>query len=71
MQRRGWDGKGANVSIVVVRTDPSKGGTEGLSAVIIERGMPGITYSLISKVGHRLTPNAEIIFEMPACRRRT
>jgi alkylation response protein AidB-like acyl-CoA dehydrogenase len=59
----GWDGNGANVSIVVVRTDPSKGGTEGLSAVMIERGMPGITYNLISKIGHRLTPNAEIIFD--------
>jgi alkylation response protein AidB-like acyl-CoA dehydrogenase len=59
----GWDGNGANVSIVVVRTDTSKGGTEGLSAVMIERGMPGITYNLISKIGHRLTPNAEIIFD--------
>src|ERR687897_815393 len=46
-----------------VRTDPSKGGTEGLSAIMIERGMPGITYNLISKIGHRLTPNAEIIFD--------
>ena len=59
----GWDGEGANVSIVVVRTDTSKGGTEGLSAVMIERGIPGITYNLISKIGHRLTPNAEIIFD--------
>ena len=59
----GWDGQGANASIVVVRTDPSKGGTEGLSAIMIERGMPGITYNLISKIGHRLTPNAEIIFD--------
>ena len=25
--------------------------------------MPGITYNLISKIGHRLTPNAEIIFD--------
>jgi nitroalkane oxidase len=59
----GWDGQGANVSIVVVRTDPRKGGTEGLSAIMVERGTPGISYKLISKIGHRLTPNAEITFE--------
>ena len=59
----GWDGQGANVSIVVVRTDPSKGGTEGLSAIMVERGTPGVSYNLISKIGHRLTPNAEIIFD--------
>jgi Acyl-CoA dehydrogenases len=59
----GWDGKGANASIVVVRTDPSRGGTEGLSAIMIERGTPGISYSLINKMGHRLTPNAEIVFD--------
>ena len=59
----GWDGKGANTSIVVVRTDPDKGGTEGLSAIMVDRGTAGISYKLISKVGHRLTPNAEIIFD--------
>jgi acyl-CoA dehydrogenase len=59
----GWDGQGANVSIVVVRTDPDKGGTEGLSAIMVERGTPGVSYKLISKIGHRLTPNAEIVFD--------
>lgn len=59
----GWDGQGANVSIVVVRTDSEKGGTEGLSAIMVERGTPGVTYKLISKIGHRLTPNAEIVFD--------
>jgi nitroalkane oxidase len=59
----GWDGQGANVSIVVVRTEPDKGGTEGLSAIMLERGTPGVSYKLISKIGHRLTPNAEIIFD--------
>lgn len=59
----GWDGQGANASIVVVRTDPDKGGTEGLSAIMVERGTPGVSYKLISKLGHRLTPNAEIIFD--------
>src|SRR3982751_2345699 len=28
-----------------------------------ERGTPGVTYNLIQKIGHRLTPNAEIIFD--------
>jgi alkylation response protein AidB-like acyl-CoA dehydrogenase len=59
----GWDGNGADVSIVVVRTDPDKGGTEGLSALMVERGTRGVSYRLIDKIGHRLTPNAEITFE--------
>jgi alkylation response protein AidB-like acyl-CoA dehydrogenase len=59
----GWDGRGANINLVVVRTDPTKGGTEGLSAVLVERGTPGVTYNMIDTFGHRLTPNSEIIFE--------
>ncbi|MGZ6643662.1 MAG: acyl-CoA dehydrogenase family protein [Solirubrobacteraceae bacterium] len=59
----GWDGQGADASIVVVRTDPSASGTAGLSAIMVERGTPGVSYSLISKIGHRLTPNAEIVFD--------
>jgi nitroalkane oxidase len=59
----GWDGQGANANIVVVRTDPEKGGTEGLSAIMVERGTPGVSYKLISKIGHRLTPNAEVTFD--------
>jgi len=59
----GWDGQGANVSLVVVRTDPDKGGTEGLSAIVVERGTPGVSYKLISTIGHRLAPNAEIVFD--------
>lgn len=58
-----WDGQGANVSLVVIRTDPAKGGTEGLSAIMVERGTPGVSYKLISKIGHRLTPNAEMVFD--------
>ncbi|HSY16318.1 MAG TPA: acyl-CoA dehydrogenase family protein, partial [Jatrophihabitantaceae bacterium] len=59
----GWDGQGANVNLVVVRTDQEKGGTSGLSAVLVERGTPGVTYNIIDSFGHRLTPNSEIIFE--------
>ncbi|GII01340.1 acyl-CoA dehydrogenase family protein [Planobispora takensis] len=58
----GWDGRGADVSIVIARTDTGKGGTEGLSAFMLERGTPGVEYRLISKIGHRLAPNAEIVF---------
>ncbi|MDI3341933.1 MAG: acyl-CoA dehydrogenase family protein [Sphaerobacter sp.] len=59
----GWDGQGANVSLVVVRLDPEKGGTEGLAAIMVERGTPGVSFKLIDKMGHRLTPNSEITFE--------
>ena len=59
----GWDAQGTNTSTVIVRTDPDKGGTEGLSAIVVERGTPGVSYKFISKMGHRLAANAEVIFE--------
>jgi acyl-CoA dehydrogenase len=59
----GWDGKGANTSLYVVRTDPEKGGTEGLSAILVDRGTPGVTFNTIDSFGHRLTPNSEVIFD--------
>jgi nitroalkane oxidase len=59
----GWDNKGANLNLVVVRTDSSRGGTEALSAIIVERGTPGITYANISTLGQRTAPNFEITFE--------
>ncbi|MBN9113407.1 MAG: acyl-CoA/acyl-ACP dehydrogenase [Pseudonocardia sp.] len=59
----GWDGQGANTSLYVVRTAPEKGGTEGLSAIMVDRGTPGVTFSTIDTMGHRLTPNSEIIFD--------
>jgi hypothetical protein len=52
-----------NLQTAIVRTDPDKGGTEGLSAIIVERGTPGITYKYIDKEGHRLTSNAEVVFD--------
>jgi alkylation response protein AidB-like acyl-CoA dehydrogenase len=60
----GWDLKGANINICIVRTDPSRGGKTGLSAIIVPRGAPGITYEQpISKLGHRLCQNNAIVFE--------
>jgi alkylation response protein AidB-like acyl-CoA dehydrogenase len=47
----------------IVRTDSEAGGTVGLSALIIERGTPGITYKFMDTEGHRLAANTEILFE--------
>jgi alkylation response protein AidB-like acyl-CoA dehydrogenase len=59
----GWDARGTNTSTVIVRTDPDKGGTEGLSAIVVERETPGVTYTFINKMGHRLAANAEVVFD--------
>ena len=59
----GWDNQGADLNLVVVRTDTHSGGTSGLSALIVERGTPGITYNSISTSGQRLAPNCEMIFD--------
>lgn len=50
----GWDLKGADLNVVAVRSDPTKGGNEGLSYILIPRGLKGITYKTpISKIGGR------------------
>jgi alkylation response protein AidB-like acyl-CoA dehydrogenase len=60
----GWDLQGANVNVCIVRTDQQRGGKTGLSAIIVPRGTPGITYGPpISKLGHRLCQNNAIVFE--------
>jgi len=60
----GWDLKGANANIVIVRTDAKKGGKHGLSGMIVPRGAKGVTYDQpISKIGHRLCQNNIINFE--------
>lgn len=60
----GWDLKGANANVCIVRTDPHKGGKGGLSAVIVPRGTPGVRYEQpISKIGHRLCQNNAMVFE--------
>ena len=46
-----------------MRTDPEAGGTSALSAIIVERGTPGVTYKSISTSGQRLAPNCEIVFD--------
>ena len=60
----GWDLQGANVNVCIVRTEPKRGGKSGLSAILVPRGTPGITYKQpISKLGHRLCQNNSIVFE--------
>jgi alkylation response protein AidB-like acyl-CoA dehydrogenase len=39
------------------------GGTEGLSAIMVERGTPEVSCKFIDKEGHRLTANAEVVFD--------
>ncbi len=60
----GWDLKGANVNVCIVRTDPRQGGKTGLSAIIVPRGTKGVSYKQpISKLGHRLCQNNAISFD--------
>ena len=60
----GWDLNGANVNVCIVRTNPEKGGKDGLSALIVPRGAKGVSYGQpISKIGHRLCQNNSIVFQ--------
>ncbi|WP_281689042.1 acyl-CoA dehydrogenase family protein [Pseudonocardia thermophila] len=58
----GWDLQGADVNLCIVRTDRTKGGKEGLSAILVERGTPGIEYEVIDKIGHRTCQNVTMTF---------
>jgi alkylation response protein AidB-like acyl-CoA dehydrogenase len=59
----GWDLEGADVNVCIVRTDPEKGGREGLSAIMVPRGTPGLSFGQpISKLGHRLCQNNTMTF---------
>lgn len=60
----GWDKQGADLNICIVRTDSSKGGKEGLSAIVVPRGAQGFRVEkVIDKMGHRLCSNASLVFE--------
>ncbi len=60
----GWDMKGADMQSVVVRTDRTKGGREGLSVLMVPRGTPGVRYEpCIDKMGMRINQNCDIVFE--------
>jgi alkylation response protein AidB-like acyl-CoA dehydrogenase len=58
----GWDLRGADVTLCVVRTDPTKGGREALGVVLVERDTPGLDYQVIDKIGHRTCQNVTMTF---------
>ena len=58
----GWDLRGADVNLCVVRTDRTPGGKEALSGVLVERDTPGIEYEVIDKIGHRTCQNVTMTF---------
>jgi alkylation response protein AidB-like acyl-CoA dehydrogenase len=58
----GWDLRGADVSLCIVRTHRAKGGREALSAVLVERDTPGVDYQVIDKIGHRTCQNVTMTF---------
>lgn len=60
----GWDLRGANVNTVIVRADSTKGGKDGLGAILVPQGTPGMRFERpIDKIGHRLNQNNHVIFE--------
>ncbi len=59
----GWDLQGgADVNICVVRTDRRKGGKEGLAVIAVARGVAGIEYRVVDKLGHRTCQNVTMTF---------
>lgn len=58
----GWDLQGADTNLCIVRTDRNKGGKEGLTAILVDRGTAGITYEVIDKIGHRTCQNVTMTF---------
>jgi nitroalkane oxidase len=60
----GWDKRGADINVVLARTDKAAGGREGLSAFIVPRDTKGFTTTgILDTMGHRLTVQPEILFE--------
>jgi alkylation response protein AidB-like acyl-CoA dehydrogenase len=60
----GWDKNGADVSVVIARTDPKAGGAKALSAFIVPRGTKGYeTTGILDTMGHRTTVQPELLFD--------
>ena len=54
----------AKLYTVIVRTDPTKGGAEGIGALIMAPDTPGFSIGKIEdKMGQRLSQQAELIFD--------
>lgn len=58
----GWDLRGADANLCIVRTDRTAGGKDGLSAIVVERGTPGIEYEVIDKMAMRTCQNVTMTF---------
>jgi len=60
----GWDKRGADVNMVIARTDVQAGGDRGLSALIVPRGTKGFeTTGILDTLGHRTTVQPELLFD--------
>jgi alkylation response protein AidB-like acyl-CoA dehydrogenase len=60
----GWEKKGADINVVVARTDRTKGGKEGLSVFLVPKDVPGFKVEeVLNKLGHRTTVQPRLIFE--------
>ena len=60
----GWDKQGADVSVVIARTDPQAGGDKALSAFIVPRATKGYeTTGILDTMGHRTTVQPELLFD--------
>ncbi|SNS91985.1 Acyl-CoA dehydrogenase [Geodermatophilus pulveris] len=58
------NGINADLVIVVARTDPDAPGSRGLSLLVVERGMPGVTRGRnLAKVGLKAQDTAELFFD--------
>lgn len=58
----GWDLRGADVTLCVVRTDRDAGGTGALSAILVERGTDGVEHEVIDTMAHRTCQNVTMTF---------
>ncbi|MDP3891242.1 acyl-CoA dehydrogenase family protein [Nocardioides sp.] len=58
----GWDLQGADTNLCIVRTDRNAGGKSALSALLVDRGTPGVSYEVIDKIGHRTCQNVTMTF---------
>ena len=61
----GWDGKSADLNVVVARTDRAQGGRKGLSVFLVPAGTPGfiVEEPAVDKLGHRLTAQPRLHFD--------
>jgi len=60
----GWDKQGADVSVVIARTDSKAGGDTALSAFIVPGGTKGYeTTGILDTLGHRTTVQPELLFD--------